>query len=72
MDILLAGSISKILESIAFNSGEIGKIDCKNVGSFLNARYVESSYEALFHGFRPQVRLTRIMPRLQMSFGAEA
>ena len=32
MDILLSGSGSNILESIEFNSGEIGKICCRKLG----------------------------------------
>ena len=37
MVILLAGSISNILARIIFNSGEMGRIVCKKVGSFMNA-----------------------------------
>lgn len=33
---------------------------------------MESSVEALFQGFRPQDKLTRMTPRLHISFGAEA
>ena len=38
MVILFAGSVSKIRERMAFNSREIGRIDCKKAGSFLKAR----------------------------------
>jgi hypothetical protein len=57
---------------IMFSSGEIGKIELRNFGSFKKARNVESSGEAFFQGLRPQVRLTKITPRLQTSFGAAA
>lgn len=57
---------------IIFNSAEMGKIELKNMGSFKNARNVESSGEAFFQGLRPQVKLTRMTPRLQTSLGAEA
>jgi hypothetical protein len=70
--ILLCGSHSKIRLKIIFSSGEMGKMELRNFGSFRNARKVESSGEAFFHGLRPQVRLTRMTPRLQTSFGAAA
>lgn len=54
------------------SSGVKGKIELRNLGFFKYARKVESSMDARFHGFRPQVRFTRIMPRLQTSFGLEA
>jgi hypothetical protein len=55
-----------------FNSAETGKIELKNLGSFRNARNVESSGEAFFQGLRPQVKFTRMTPRLQTSLGAAA
>jgi hypothetical protein len=70
--ILLWGSHSKIRRNMTFNSGEICKMELRNLGSFKNARKVESSGEAFFHGLRPQVRLTRMTPRLQTSLGAAA
>jgi hypothetical protein len=54
------------------SSWERGKIDLRNWGSFKKARNVESSADALFHGFRPQQRFTRITPRLHTSLGPEA
>jgi hypothetical protein len=69
---LLAGLNSKILRRRASSSREMGRMERRNLGSFMNARKVLSSNEARFHGLRPQVRLTRMTPRLQMSLGAEA
>ena len=68
--ILWCGSQSKMRLKIMFNSGEMGKIELRNFGSFKKARNVESSGEAFFQGFRPQVRLTRMTPRLHTSLGA--
>ena len=70
--ILLCGSHSKIRLKIMFSSGEMGKIELRNLGSFKKARNVESSGEAFFQGLRPQVRLTKMTPRLQTSLGAAA
>jgi hypothetical protein len=69
---LFAGLNSKILRSRASNSMEIGRMERRNLGSFMKARKVLSSNEARFQGLRPQVRLTKMTPRLQMSLGAEA
>lgn len=69
--ILFVGSRSKILLRMASSSDDSGKMDLRKFGSFRYARNVESSGDALFHGLRPQVRLTRITPRLQTSLGAE-
>lgn len=71
-DILLCGSHSKIRRKIVFNSKEIGNIELKYIGSLRKARNAESSGEALSQGLRPQVRLTRMTPRLQTSLGAVA
>lgn len=68
--ILFSGLLSKIIPSMLFNSSDNGKMVFRKFGSFLKARYVESSSEACFHGLRPQVRLTRMTPRDQTSFGA--
>lgn len=70
MVILMAGSRVKILPKMSFSSSDTGRISFKNSGLRANARYVESSKEACFHGLRPQVRFTRITPRLQTSLGA--
>lgn len=70
--ILLCGSHSKIRRKIMLSSTEMGKIELKNLGSWMNALNVESSGEAFFHGLRPQVKFTRITPRLQTSLGAAA
>ena len=70
--ILLFGSHSKMRLRIASKSPESGRIEPRNSGFFKYARNVGSSMEAFFQGFRPQVRFTRMMPRLQTSFGAEA
>lgn len=72
MVILLAGLISKILRRIISNSGDRGRMVLKKPGSLRYARKVLSLCEARFHGLRPQVRLTRMTPSDQMSFGAEA
>lgn len=69
--ILLAGLGVKIFLRMLFKSSVMGSIDFKNDGSRKYARYVESEQQASFHGFRPQVRFTRITPRLQMSLGAQ-
>jgi len=66
------GSGSKIRLSMAFNSEERGRIDLRKVLSRRKARKVESSQQARFHGLRPQVRLTRMTPKDQTSFGADA
>jgi hypothetical protein len=55
-----------------FSSGDTGKIVLKNDESFKKARKVESSGDAFFHGFRPQVRFTRMTPKLHTSLGADA
>lgn len=70
MVILFSGFRSKIRQRILFKSSDKGKMVFKNSESLVNALYVESSTEACFHGLRPQVRLTRITPRDQMSLGA--
>ena len=72
MVILLAGLHSKILRSMESSSGERGRIFRKKFGSRKYARKVESSTDARFHGLRPHVRLTRMTPRDQTSFGADA
>ena len=70
--ILLRGSHSKMRLRIASSSPDSGRIEPRNSGFFKYARNVGSSMEAFFQGFRPQVRFTRMMPRLHTSFGAEA
>ena len=70
--ILLLGSHSKMRLRIALSSPDSGRIEPRNSGFFKYARNVGSSMEAFFQGFRPQVRFTRMMPRLHTSFGAEA
>jgi hypothetical protein len=69
---LWAGLKSKMRLRIASSSREIGRIVLRNLGSFMKARKVLSSEEARFQGLRPQVRFTRMTPRLQMSLGPEA
>lgn len=54
------------------SSADNGRIDLRNLGSFIYARKVVSSKDARFHGFRPQVRFTRITPNDHTSLGAEA
>ena len=71
MVILFSGSHSKIRLRIESSSGERGRMDVRKLGSLRYARKVASSVEARFQGLRPQVRLTRITPRDQTSFGAE-
>lgn len=66
------GSHSKIRLRIELSSGDRGKIVLRNCGSLRKARKVESSVEALFQGFRPQDKLTKMTPRLHTSLGAEA
>jgi len=65
-----SGHGSKIMERISFRSSESGRIVFRKLRFLVKAVYVESSLEACFHGLRPHVRLTRITPRDQMSFGA--
>jgi hypothetical protein len=69
---LFAGLNSNILRSSASSSKEMGRMDRRNLGSFMKARKVLSSKEARFQGLRPHVRFTKMTPRLQMSLGAEA
>lgn len=71
-EILFCGSHSKMRRKIMLSSGARGKIELRKLGSFKKARKVESSEEAFFQGLRPQVRFTRITPRLQTSLGADA
>lgn len=71
MVILSSGTGSKILPRMQFKSSDNGRIVFKKLGFLENALYVESSVEACFHGLRPQVRLTSITPRDQMSLGAD-
>ena len=61
----------KMLPRMSFNSSVKGRMVFRNSGDRVYARYVESSIEACFHGLRPQVRFTRITPRLHTSFGAQ-
>ena len=61
----------KIRPKMSFSSSDNGKMVLRKSGLLVNARYVESSNEACFHGLRPQVRLTRTTPRLQISLGAQ-
>jgi hypothetical protein len=70
MVILVSGVGSNILPRMLFSSSDKGKMVFKKSRFLVNARYVESSREACFHGLRPHVRLTRITPRDQMSLGA--
>ncbi len=70
MVILVSGVGSNILPRMSFNSSDNGKMVFKKLRFLVKARYVESSREAAFHGLRPQVRLTRMTPRDQMSLGA--
>lgn len=70
MEIRCSGLRSKIFPRISFRSSDNGSIAFKKSRSRVNALYVESSHEACFHGLRPQVRLTRITPRDQISLGA--
>jgi hypothetical protein len=67
-----AGLNSNILRRITSSSSEIGRMDLRNLGSFMNARKVLSSKEARFQGLRPQVRLTSMTPKLHTSLGADA
>ena len=70
--IRFSGSTSKTRCKIVSNAGDRGKMDLRKSRSWRNARNVESWVEARFQGFRPQVKFTRMTPRLQTSFGAEA
>lgn len=70
--IRLAASGSNTRCRIAFSPCDSGNIVLKNCRSFRYARYVLSVGAARFHGFRPQVRFTRITPRDQTSFGRDA
>lgn len=70
--IRLDGSGSRMRLRMLFNSEERGRIDLRKLLSRMKARKVESSQQARFHGFRPQVKLTRMTPRDQTSFGADA
>lgn len=54
------------------SSSETGRMVCKKLRSFLKALNVASSVDVRFQGLRPQVRLTSMTPRDQMSLGAEA
>ena len=69
-EIRSSGLRSKIIPRMSFSSSDKGNIVFKKLRFLVNARYVESSTEACFQGLRPQVRLTKITPRDQMSLGA--
>ena len=71
-EILLVGSSSKTIPRISLSSSDNGRIDLRKERSSMKALKVDSFGEADFHGLRPQVRLTKITPRDQISFGAEA
>lgn len=66
------GSHSKMRRKMSVSSGASGRIEPRKLGSFRNARKVESSGDAFFHGLRPQVKFTRMTPRLHTSLGADA
>lgn len=70
--ILLRGSHSKMRLRIESSSGDNGRIELRNFGFLRYALKVESSIDARFHGFRPQVRFTRMIPRLHTSLGPDA
>ena len=70
--ILLRGSHSKMRLRMESSSGDRGRIELRNLGFLRYALKVESSIDARFHGFRPQVRFTSIIPRLQTSLGPDA
>jgi hypothetical protein len=70
MVIRFSGLRSKIIPRMLLSSSDNGKMVFKKFGFLVKALYVESCVEASFHGLRPQVRLTRITPKDQMSFGA--
>ena len=72
MVIRFDGSGSNIRLRMEFSPGERGRIDLRKLLSRRKARKVESSQLARFHGFRPQVRLTRMTPKDQTSLGADA
>ena len=61
----------KIRLKMSLSSSERGKMVLRKPWLRVKARYVESSWDACFHGLRPQVRLTRTTPRLQTSLGAQ-
>lgn len=65
------GSNSKMRVRMQLSSSEMGRIELKKVGSLMKALKVESSEQALFHGFRPQVKFTRMTPSDHTSFGAD-
>ena len=69
--ILSSGLRANILPKMSFSSFDKGRIVFRKSGLLVKARYVESSKEACFHGLRPQVRFTKITPRLQTSLGAQ-
>lgn len=69
--ILSSGLRVNILPKMSFSSFDKGRIVFKKSWLLVKARYVESSKEACFHGLRPQVRFTRMTPRLQTSLGAQ-
>jgi hypothetical protein len=71
MEMRSSGLRSKIIPRISFSSSDNGKMVFKKSWFRVKALYVESSVEACFHGLRPQVRLTKITPRDQISLGAQ-
>lgn len=68
--ILCSGEGWKMRPRMSLSSSVNGRMVLRKLGSRAKARYVESWKEACFHGLRPQVRLTRITPSPQTSFGA--
>ena len=70
--ILLRASHSKMRLRMESSSGDSGKIELRNFGFLRYALKVESSIDARFHGFRPQVRFTNMIPRLHTSLAPDA
>ncbi len=66
--ILVFGSHSKTRFRMKLSSDDNGKLELRKFGFLRYALKVESLIEARFHGFRPQVRFTSMIPRLHTSF----
>ena len=72
IEILLVGSHSKIFRRMQPRSSLRGRMDLRKVGFCKNASKEESSGDACFHGLRLQVKLIKMTPKDQTSFGPVA
>ena len=66
----VSGERVKMRRRMAWTASEMGRILARRSGSRRYWRNVSSCHVACFHGFRPQMRLMRMMPSDHTSFAA--